>query len=135
MLLLAAFGLGIVCGLRTFTAVAVLFWRHGVLGTVFAICALLEYGGDLLPNAPSRTSPPALVFRLAAGGFAGWTIASRFGAVPAGGALLGVLGALAGAFGVLQLRLRAIKAVGNIPAGIIEDAFAIGLAVLIVVLV
>ena len=43
-----------------------------------------------------------------------------------------MLGALAGAYGGLALRRRAIGAIGSVPAALLEDAVAIAGAVAIV---
>lgn len=132
--LLAAFLLGIVAGLRTFTAPAVLWLlRHGgVWAIVLAVLAVGEFAGDLYPKAPSRTSTGALIARLISGAFVGWALVSAAGGSPIAGAIAGIAGAAIGAYGGLPLRLRAIAAIGPIGAGLLEDAFAIAVAILIV---
>ena len=128
-LLLAAFLLGVVAGLRTFTAPAV-FWilRHGgIWAIVLVVLAVAEYGADLHPKAPARTSAGPLVVRILSGAFCGWAITGG-----GAGAALGVAGALAGAYGGLAVRKKLSDAIGAIPSGLVEDAFAIAAAVLIV---
>ncbi|HYL26477.1 MAG TPA: hypothetical protein VEW74_01515 [Candidatus Nitrosotalea sp.] len=131
--MLAAFLLGLVAGLRTFTAPAVLWiLRHGGLwGYALGVAALLEYAGDLHPKAASRTAAGPLIARLASGAFCGWAVTAGTGVVPLG-ILLGACGALAGAYGGLPIRLRAISLVGAVPAGILEDCLAIALAAVVV---
>ena len=123
MNLLAAFLFGIVAGLRVFTAEAVYFGlRDGALRVVFPVLALGEYFADATPWIPARTTLPSLTLRLVSGAYMGW-IAAR---VP--GVILGIAGALIGTFGGYRLRMRAITAFGRIPAAIVEDALAIGIA-------
>ncbi|HEY5426634.1 MAG TPA: hypothetical protein VIJ77_08805 [Candidatus Tumulicola sp.] len=133
-LLLAIFLLGIAAGLRTFTAPAVLWLvRHdGIWAIVLTLMAVLEYAGDLHPKAPPRTGALGLVARFASGAFVGWAIAAPAGAAAAG-AIAGIAGAAAGAFGGLAFRRAAIVAIGRVPAALLEDAVAIGLAVFAVV--
>ena len=123
MNLLAALLFGIVAGLRVFTAEAVYFGlRGGALRIVFPILALSEYFVDTTSWVPARTALPSLTVRLISGAYMGW-IAAR---IP--GVILGIAGAVIGTFGGYRLRMRAISAIGGIPAAIIEDAFAIGIA-------
>lgn len=134
LLLLLAFLLGVVSGLRTFTAPAVLWiMRHGGLWAyVLSAGALFEYFLDVQPKAPPRTGAIGLVGRLLSGAFVGWWAAATSGISPAGGALAGAIGALAGAYGGLAVRKRAAAAVGNVASGILEDLVAIAAAVAIV---
>ena len=132
--LLAAFLLGIVAGLRTFTAPAV-FWllRHGgVWAIALGVAAIAEFAVDLYPKAPPRTSTGALVARLIAGAFVGWMLVSATGGSAIAGAIAGIAGATIGAYGGLPVRLRAISAIGPAGAGLLEDAVAIAVAVLVV---
>ena len=123
MNLLAALLFGIVAGMRVFTAEAVYFGlRGGALRIVFPILALGEYFVDSTSWIPARTILPSLTLRVVSGAYMGW-IAAR---IP--GIILGIAGALIGTFGGYRLRKRAITAIGGIPAAIIEDAFAIGIA-------
>jgi uncharacterized membrane protein len=134
MLLFLVFILGVVSGLRTFTALAVVLLARGnrVAGIVVAVLALAEYVGDLLPNTPSRTRPGPLIARMVSGAFVGWFV-MRADAAPTAqhvlGAIVGALGAIAGAYGGHALRLKAITRIGAIPAGLVEDLIAIGLAI------
>lgn len=98
-----------------------------------AVLAAGEYVLDVLPSTPSRTGRLGLVARIASGGLCGWFV-FRTAAVPFGlaGAGLGIVGALAGAYGGHALRLRAAARVGNVCSGLIEDAIAIGVAAFLV---
>ena len=131
--MLAAFLLGLVAGLRTFTAPAILWiLRHGGLwGYALGVAALLEYAADLHPKAASRTAAGPLIARLASGGFCGWAVTTGTGS-EIWGILLGACGALVGAYGGLAIRLRAIALAGAVPAAILEDCVAIALAVAVV---
>ena len=123
MSLLAALLFGIVAGLRVFTAEAVYFAvRGGPLRIIFPILAVGEYVGDATPWIPARTMLPSLILRLVSGAYMGW-LAAR---VP--GILAGIVGAIIGTFGGYRVRMRAITAIGGIPAALIEDAVAIGMA-------
>lgn len=132
--LLLAFLLGLVSGLRTFTAPAVLWlMRHpGPWAIGLSILALFEYFIDLHPNAPPRTSTIGLLGRVVSGAFVGWMVAFAANGSSIAGAIAGAIAAVIGAYAGLALRMRLIDAVGNLPAGLLEDAYAIVAAILIV---
>jgi uncharacterized membrane protein len=132
--LLGAFGLGFVAGLRAFTAPAALAFTRGPILTVLGLlAALFEYVMDLLPSTPSRTDPRGgLIPRIVSGGFCGWVVASAWGGSAVAGAVAGIAGALAGTYGGHAARLAAIARIGAVPAALVEDAVAIGLAAFIV---
>ncbi len=133
-LLLAAFLLGCVAGLRTFTAPAVLWlMRHtSLLAYLLGIVALAEYLADLLPNVPARTSVGPLVLRMASGAFCAWGLTWSGGGSTVAAAVAGALGAIVGAYGGLALRMRAIAVIGPVPAALAEDVVAVVGAILIV---
>jgi uncharacterized membrane protein len=132
--LLLAFLLGIVSGLRTFTAPAVLWiMRHqGPWAYVLLSAAIFEYFFDVHPKAPPRTAFPGLIARLVSGAFVGWWAAVATGISPYAGAIAGLAGALAGTYGGLAVRTRAIAAIGTYASGLLEDLIAIALSVAIV---
>lgn len=132
--LLAAFLLGIVAGLRTFTAPAVLWLLRHRSGwaTLLAVLAFAEYAGDLYPKAAPRTGLFPLIVRMASGAFVGSAIAVTAGTSAVAGAIAGVAGAVVGAYGGLALRLRAIAAIGPVASGVLEDVVAIAIAVTVV---
>jgi uncharacterized membrane protein len=129
--LLVAFALGVVAGLRTFTAPAVLLLaRHArVAGAIVAVLAVGELIGDLLPNTPSRTSPMPLAARIVSGAFVGCYVADGPLGVRVAGGVAGIIGAVIGTFVGHAARLKAIARIGPIPAGLVEDVVAIGIAV------
>jgi len=132
-ILLLAFAIGFVSGLRTFTSLAALMLvRGGVWGWVLAVAAVGEYVADAMPQIPPRTRLPSIVIRPLSGAIAGWLIASGHGGSAAGGAVLGIAGALAGTYGGHAARLAAIARIGALPAALAEDAVAIALAAYIV---
>lgn len=134
MVLLLIFLLGVVSGLRTFTAIAVLWiMRHGgVWAYVLGAAALFEYFLDLQPKAPPRTSVGGLFGRLLIAAFIGWWVTATNEMSPVAGALAGAVGALVGSYVGLALRKRAATAVGNVASGLLEDLVAIAAAVAIV---
>src|SRR6266849_2526604 len=91
--LFLAFAIGIIAGLRSLTAPAVVAWaaHRGWLNLhntalafmgstlavgIFTVLALVELVADQLPSTPARTKPPALI---AANHF-GWTLRCGHGA-------------------------------------------------------
>jgi uncharacterized membrane protein len=143
-LFLLAFAIGIVAGLRTFTAPAALVWAAhlnwiSLEGTrvaflhswaaliVFTLLALAEFVGDQLPSTPSRTKPGPLGARIVSGALCGSMVAMLGGQVLAIGAVLGAIGAIAGAFGGYEIRTRSVKALAmpDFAVAIPEDILAV----------
>jgi uncharacterized membrane protein len=131
----AALLLGVVAGLRTFTAPAVLWLvRHrSPAAYVLGVFALLELAADLYPKTPARTGFAGLAGRLLSGAFCGWAVSAPAGRSAILGAAIGALGAIFGAYGGLAARTRAISRIGRVPAALLEDAVAIAGAVAIVI--
>jgi uncharacterized membrane protein len=128
-----ALTLGFVAGLRTLAAPAVLLLqRGGIAGYLLGIAAVFEMVVDAVPRVPARTGAPGLTFRIVSGMFVGWAFCSFHVVNPILGALLGGVGAVAGAFLGLRIRLAAIQRIGAFPAALLEDVVAVGLAVLVV---
>lgn len=150
-MLVLALVIGIVAGLRAMMAPAAIAWAAssgliplqgtwlGFLGGrytpwVFSVLAVAELVTDQLPSTPSRTVPAQFGARIATGGVSGAAIGYGLGA-PVFGLVLGVIGAIIGTLGGARLRAVLATAFGkDRPAALIEDALAIGLAVLVVVL-
>jgi len=144
LVLLLAFLIGVVAGLRSLTAPALVSWAahrnwlnlHNTplsfMGStaavaIFTLLAVVELVADQLPSTPSRTKPPGLIARIVLGGLSGAGVALS-GAQPiALGAVLGVAGGIAGAFGGYEVRTRLVKAlsVPDLVIAILEDAVAI----------
>jgi uncharacterized membrane protein len=143
--LLFAFLVGVVGGLRALTAPAVTSWAAhlgwinlantpvrfmGSMITVviFTILACVELVTDQLPSTPPRTKPAGLVPRLLLGGFCGAALASADGQSLTIGAALGAVGGIAGAFAGYEVRTRLVKALGvpDFVIAVLEDAVAIG---------
>ncbi len=150
-MLVLALVIGIVAGLRAMLAPAAIAWAASIgimplQGTwlaflgwrftplVFSLLAVVEMVTDQLPSTPSRTVAPQFGARVVTGGVSGAAIGYVLGA-PLFGLALGIIGAVLGTLGGARLRARLAAAFGSDrPAAIIEDVFAIGLAVLVVAL-
>ena len=143
--LVLAFLIGVVAGLRSLTAPAVLAWgaNHNWLNlhnsplrfmastiamVIFVLLAIAELIADQLPSTPSRTAPPGLMTRIVTGGLCGAGIAIAGSQALALGAVIGIVGALAGTYGGYYARtglVRALK-VPDLVIAILEDIVAIG---------
>ena len=148
LILLLALLIGVVAGLRSLTAPAVVAWAaflgwidlHGtwaswmaniVTVVVFTVLAVGELINDKLPKTPARTAPPIFAARIVMGGLAGATLGAwphwTFSALGAG-----VIGAVLGTVGGYQARKRLSAVAGrDLPIALLEDAVAIagGLAI------
>ena len=144
--LVLAFGLGVVAGLRSMTAPAVTAWAThlgwinlagshvGFMSSpwtvgIFTLGASGEFVADLLPNTPPRTAAVGLIARIVTGSLSGACMAVAGSASPWAAAMLGAVGALAGAFGGYQARVSLVRAlkVPDFVIAIPEDLIAIGL--------
>jgi uncharacterized membrane protein len=134
MAILLAFLLGVLSGLRTFTAPAVLWvMRHrSPWAYLLVAAAVVEYFLDVNPKAPPRTAISNLVARLISGAFVGWWAVVAAGGAPVLGLVAGVAGALVGTYGGLAVRKKAIEAIGDVASGLLEDIFTIAVAVALV---
>ena len=149
MILLLALLIGMVAGLRTMTAPAVVAWAaylngfdpgggwlsfmsHWITPWIFTLLALTEFVVDQLPSTPSRTVPMQFGARLLTGGLCGATLGASAGIlVP--GLLAGVVGAVIGTLGGHAIRGRLAAAFGrDRPAAFLEDGVAVIGGVLIV---
>jgi len=144
-----ALAIGIVAGSRAMTAPAAVSWAAhlGIIDLtqswaaflgyaftpwIFTAFALGELVTDQLPSTPSRTVPVQFGARLMTGGLSGSAIGASFGQCVAGG-LAGIVGAVIGTLGGRALRGKLAAAFGrDAPAAFLEDAAAIGGALLIV---
>jgi uncharacterized membrane protein len=141
--------IGVIAGLRTFTAPTAVSWA-AALGWlnledtalaflafrftpyIFTVLALVELVVDLLPQTPSRKVPMQFGARIVSGGFCGAAIGMS-GGVWIGGLVAGIIGAVLGTLGGAEFRSGLAKAFDrDWPAALIEDVVAIGGAFLIV---
>lgn len=145
---LLALLIGVVAGLRAMTAPAGVAWAAHLgwlnlegswlafLGNVWArwiltALALVELVTDQLPSTPSRTVPVQFGARIATGAVSGAAIGAAGGSW-VGGLVAGIVGAVIGTLGGRAVRARLAAAFGNDrPAALLEDAVAIGGALLI----
>jgi uncharacterized membrane protein len=146
-----AFLIGVLAGLRSLTAPAVVAfaarqgWMHlqstalSFMGStaafaIFALLALGELVADKLPSTPSRTAPLGLGARIVTGGLCGACVALAGSQSLILGAVLGIAGGLAGTYGGYQARTGLVKAlkVPDFVIAVIEDVIAIGGSLLIV---
>src|SRR6478736_1055136 len=129
MLLLLAFLIGIIAGLRAMTAPAAVAWAAALgwldvsqtplafMGYrwapwVFTLLAVVELITDQLPSTPSRKVPMQFAARLIMGGLAGATIGVT-GVSLIGGLIAGVVGAAIGTFGGAAARGKLAAAFGK----------------------
>ncbi|MEE6177686.1 DUF4126 domain-containing protein [Mycobacterium sp. 050134] len=152
LVLLMALLIGVVAGLRSLTAPAVVAWA-GFLGwinlhatwaswvaniitvLVLTVLAIGELVADKLPQTPARTAPPSFAARIVMGAFAGAVIGAAwhytFSSLGAG-----VIGAVLGTLGGFHARRRLVAARDgqDLPIALLEDAIAIlgGFAILAV---
>ncbi len=148
--LLFAFLIGLLVGLRALTPPAATSWaaHYGWLtlrsplswlGTapaaaIFTVLALVELINDKRATTPARTAPPGLIARIVMGAFTGACVATAGGQGLAVGAVVGVVGALAGTYGGYQARTRLVKALGSPDwvVAVLEDIITIGGSLLVV---
>lgn len=146
-----AIGIGIVAGLRSLLAPAVVAWAAhlgwlDVQGThlafigsttavvIFTVIAIGELIGDKLPQTPKRTALPSLLVRILMGGLCGATFWVAAGKSFLPGALLGGIGGVIGAFGGYEIRKRLVNNlhIKDFLVAIGEDLVAIALACFLV---
>ena len=151
VLYLGCFTIGIIAGLRSLTAPALVSWAahlgwldlsgswlsflgSGAAIIILSVLALAELVADKLPKTPNRTDLGPLVFRAITGGFSSVAICASAHQSPVVGAILGVLGSIAGAFAGYEIRHRLVKTFGLSDFGValVEDIVAIGGGLLIV---
>src|ERR1700676_2028969 len=142
-----AIGIGVVAGLRALTAPAVLAWAaerklirlgSSPFATIISATAakrmadfaVSELIADKLPFTPSRLNAAPLASRIVSGAICGATIYGIVKRPLIEGAVLGGLGAIAGAFAGYHLRKRLSRDMPDLGVAVLEDAFAIGGGVL-----
>ena len=141
--------LGVVTGMRSMTAMAVLCWfaYRGdlslddtwaawagklVTAIIFTVLAVAELVADKLPKTPNRTAPGPLIARVLIGGLVGSIVAAGLNGSEFEGVILCVGGALVGAFGGFLIRREIVLQLHSKdwPVALVEDISAILCAVL-----
>jgi uncharacterized membrane protein len=141
--------IGIVAGLRVMTPLAAVSWAAHLgwlhlentwlelLGAtvtpyLLSLSAIGEIINDKLPKTASRKSPMMFGVRIVMGALCGAALCAASHTM-LGGALAGAIGAVIGTLGGYELRTRLARAIGkDLPIALLEDAVAIGAAILIV---
>src|SRR5439155_25956800 len=148
--LILAFLIGAIAGLRAMTPPTAVCWatRLGWLHVentwlaflgytatpyIFTVAAIGELINDKLPKTPSRKEPMPFIARIVSGAMCGGAFGSQDDALM-GGLVAGAVGAVAGTLGGYEFRARLVKATGgkDLPIALLEDAIAVGAALLIV---
>jgi len=147
-LLVLALLIGVIAGLRSMTAPAVVSWaaRLGWINInsswlaflgyswtpwILSIAAFGELITDKLPSTPSRKMPPSFAFRIVSGSISGAAIGISHGSLLLG-LVGGAIGAVIGTLGGAAARSALAKIFGkDLPAALLEDAVAIVGAILI----
>jgi uncharacterized membrane protein len=149
--LVLALGIGMVAGLRSLTAPAVVSWAahigwlnvHGsrlafmgstIVVAIFSVLALGELIADKLPWIPKRTSPAPLLARFLMGGLSGAALCAAAGQSLVPGALSGGIGGVVSAFLGYYTRKSLVTDlhIKDFLVAISEDVIAIALALFIV---
>jgi uncharacterized membrane protein len=144
-----ALGIGIVAGLRSLTAPAVVAWGahlswlnlHGsplaFMGStpaiaILSVLAIGELIADKLPMIPKRTAPAPLMARVVTGGLCGACLCVAAGKSLLAGTLLGGIGGIVGAFVGYGIRRRLDLHMKDLVVAVCEDLVAVGLALFLV---
>jgi uncharacterized membrane protein len=144
--LICAFLVGTASGLRALAGLAVVSWAAHLgylhldhtwlafLGYAFtpyilSVMAIGEIVNDKLPKTPSRLIPPQFITRIVTGTLCGVAIGISAGHLLPG-LIAGAVGSVAGTLGGAKARGFGAKLLGrDLPAALIEDVVAVGLAV------
>ena len=143
LVLLMALLIGVIAGLRSLTAPAVVAWGAFLLwinmnGTwaswmgnlitavILSLLAVGELVNDKLPKTPPRTAPPVFAVRILMGGFAGAVLGTVWG-YKWGGIGAGAVGAVLGTLGGYHARKSLVAVAGgrDPPIALLEDAVAV----------
>jgi uncharacterized membrane protein len=146
-----AIGIGIVAGLRSLTAPAVVAWaahfgwlnlHNSALGfmsstavvAIFSLLAIGELVADKLPMIPKRTAPGPLLARIITGGLCGACLCAVAGKSLVAGALLGGTGGVIGAFAAYEVRRRLVSnlCIRDFVVAVCEDLLAVGMGFFLV---
>jgi uncharacterized membrane protein len=149
--LLLAVGIGVVAGLRSMSAPAIVAWAAHLgwihlsgshlafMGSawavgIFTLGALAEFVADQLPTTPARTTAVPLAARIVMGLLTGACLGTAGSSSLWLGALTGAIGAIAGAFGGYRVRVGLVRTLQapDFAIAIPEDLIAIGLGLFLV---
>jgi uncharacterized membrane protein len=138
------FAIGIIAGLRSMTAPAVVSWAAhwtwidlqntplAFIGSSAALYiltagAIVELIVDKLPKAPRRTAAMGLIARFLLGGLSGAALCAAAHQSVLLGGIAGGVGGVAGGFGGYAARTRLVRAlkVPDLAVALLEDAVAI----------
>jgi uncharacterized membrane protein len=148
--LLHIFLIGVVSGLRSMTAPAVVSWAaylgwidlsqtalaflgYAVTPYILSLLAIAEFVADKLPSTPSRKAPPGFIARVVLGTFSGYALSLGIGQPGAVGAVLGCAGAVAGTLGGYEARTRLVKRskLPDVVIALCEDVVAIAVGLFV----
>lgn len=144
-----ALGIGIVAGLRSLTAPAVVAWGAHLdwlnlhssslafMGStaavaIFSLLATGELVADKLPMTPKRTAFAPLIARILTGGLCGACLCAAAGKSLLVGTLLGGIGGVIGAFLGYSIRKRLAVRIKDFVIAVCEDLVAVSLALFLV---
>jgi uncharacterized membrane protein len=144
-----ALGIGIVAGLRSLTAPAVVAWGahlgwlnlHGsplafigstIAVAILSVLAIGELIADKLPMTPKRTAPAPLMARIITGGLCGACLCAATRQSLIAGGLLGGIGGIVGTFLGYGIRRRLDLHFKDLGVALCEDVVAVGLALFLV---
>jgi uncharacterized membrane protein len=148
-ILVLAFLIGVVAGLRALTPLAAVAWAarlnewpligthlawmgNAIMPWVFSVLALGELINDKLPATPSRKILPQFIARVVSGALCGAVMGATQELLVIG-AVAGAVGAVAGTYGGAAVRAKLSAVIRNdLTAALIEDVVAIGLAIAVV---
>jgi uncharacterized membrane protein len=149
IVLLVAFLMGVISGLRAMTAPAVVSWAawtgtlplldsplqfmgYAYTPYLFSALALLEIFNDKRPATPSRKSPPQFLVRIFSGCLVGACIGASAQALWPG-LIAGAGGAIIGTVDGASVRVKLANAFRrDLPAALVEDVVAISLGIVVV---
>jgi uncharacterized membrane protein len=139
----SAFLIGVIAGLRSLTAPAVVSWAarlgwlhlentwlaflgFAITPYVLSVLAIGELINDKLPKTPSRKTLVPFAARVVTGALSGAAVGASTNWL--GGLLAGILGVVAGTLAGYNFRTAVVKATGgkDFPIALLEDAIAIG---------
>ncbi len=150
MLLLCAFLIGLVAGLRSMLAPAIVSWfarenllnightylalmNYTITAAIFTLLAIFELVFDKLPKTPSRKEPVSFIVRILSGSLVGATIGATGDKIVLG-IVAGALGAVVGTLGGAAARAKLATLFGrDYRAAILEDIVGIGIALFAII--